>query len=483
MTTPGHSTSRSKFSPAPEIEEAGLRTSAPYIDVDQLKAENLYLTLDKVNFPRQGALFMNSTLLRPIFVAAIVISFVVTSHVPLISAQSRPQKPDAASGSGKKNRRPSEEELKAAEEAKKRADEEKKRLEEEKNTVTEDTVERIETKIVTLETVVVNKKTQQVITGLSKANFAIFEDGIKQEIANFATPEAPITVSLVVEYSKWSEIFGRAAGGNFEPGTMEVIRPVAYFLSNFIKAPNDFASVIAFDMRPTPITDFTNDPARLRQTIDVLLRNRPAFRENNLFDAIKFALVGGRGDSVVLENSKQEKSDYAGMSRLSAKRKAVILVASGIDTFSRTNYDEARRIIQEAGVPIYVISTGNLFYKKYEQYLSPMDAIDGSPGRLTFLQAQNAMNTFAKESGGMHFPMTFEGEIPAYLNSINALMRNQYSLSYDVNQNHPPGSKHKLQVKVDVDGDGIYDEKAYVVQHRPYYIAPGGEKGKKDRKK
>ncbi|MCV4938881.1 hypothetical protein OFC17_29280, partial [Escherichia coli] len=109
----------------------------------------------------------------------------------------------------------------------------------------------------------------------------------------------------------------------------------------------------------------------------LLLRNRPAFRENNLYDAIKFVLVGGRGDSVVLENTKEEKSDYQGMVAVKSKRRAVILVASGIDTFSKTNYDQVRKIIQSAGIPIYIISTGNLFFKKYEPYLGATDSITG----------------------------------------------------------------------------------------------------------
>lgn len=426
---------------------------------------------------------MNSSRSRALLVTGLICSLILSAFPVGVLAQSKPQRPSPASGSDKKNRRPTEEEIKAAEEAKKRAEEEKKRYEEEKNAVVEEGVEKVDTKIVTLEAVVMNKKTGQVITGLSKANFQVFEDGVKQELTSFSTPDAPITVSLVVEYSKWSEIFGSAAGGYFEPGTMEVIRPVAYFLSNFIKPPNDYASVIAFDMRPTPITDFTNDPNRLRKTVEILVRNRPAFRENNLWDAIKFALVGGKADSVVLEDSKERTAEYAGMSSLPAKRKAIILVASGIDTFSKTNYGQAIKIVQEAGVPIYIISTANLFYKRYEPYLGATDSLNGMPGRLTFLQAKNAMNTFAKDSGGVHFEMTFESEIPDYINSINALLRNQYSLSYDVNEGHAPGSKHKLQVKVDVDGDGILDEKAYVVQHRPYYIAPGGDKGKDKKKK
>lgn len=386
----------------------------------------------------------------------------------IAGAQSRPQRPDKT-GDGKKNKRPSAEEL---EKQRKEAEEAKRQQEIEDSAIVDDEELKIETNIVNVDAVVFNKKSGQIITGLKKENFAIFENGKKMEISQFAMPDQPITVTLVVEFSKWSEVFGYYGSGGWESGTSEVIRPVAYFLSQFIKPPDDYASVIAFDMRPTPITDFTNDPARLRATVDLLLRNRPAFRENNLFDAVKFALVGGKGDSVVLENSKERTTEYAGMVDVKAKRRAIILVASGIDTFSKTNYDEARKVIQNSGIPIYIISTGNLFYKRYEHQLPATDSLTGMPGRLTFLQAKNAMNTFAKESGGMHFEMTFESELPAYLQSINALLRNQYSLAYDLVEKREPGKKYKLEVKVDVNGDGVYDEKQYEVQHRPFYTTP-----------
>jgi len=85
------------------------------------------------------------------------------------------------------------------------------------------------------------------------------------------------------------------------------------------------------------------------------------------------------------------------------------------------------------------------------------------------------MDTFAKESGGVHYPMTFASEAPSYLNSINTLLRNQYSLAYDLPEDRQPGKKYKIDVKVDVDGDGVYDEKNFVVQHRPYYMTPKAE--------
>jgi len=400
------------------------------------------------------------------------LTFVLLLCVIPLSAQSRPQRPEPTTGNQKRNNRPTEED-------RKKAEEERKQAEEEKNAIPEPGIVKLETKLVDVNAVVYNKKTGQIVTGLKKENFAVFEDGVKQDITDFSVPEAPITVTLVVEYSKWTELLGSAAGGRWEPGTYEVIRPVAQFLTQFIKPPNDYASVIAFDMRPTPITDFTNDRARIQQTIDILLKNYPAFRENNLYDALKFALVGGKGDSVVLDNNKSRTSEYAGMVSVTAKRRAIILVASGIDTFSKTNYDQIRKVIQSSGIPIYIISTGNLFFKKYEGYLDATDSITGAPGRLTFLQAKNAMNTFARESGGVHYEMTFEGEIPGYLNNINSLLRNQYDLAYDVGENHEPGKKYKIDVKVDVDGDGQYDDKFYVVQARPFYIAPGTLEKKK----
>jgi VWFA-related protein len=246
------------------------------------------------------------------------------------------------------------------------------------------------------------------------------------------------------------------------------------FLSQFIKPPDDYVSVVAFDIRPTPITDFTNDPSRLNAVINLLLRNSPAFRETNLFDALKFVLVGGRGDSVVLENSEAEKSEYAGLAQVQGRRRAVLLVASGIDTFSKINYGDARKVLKSAGVPVYIIGTGNMFKKMYGDQLPATDSMLGMPGRMSWLQADNTLTTFAKETGGAYFPVTFEGEIPKVLSSINALLRSQYSLGFNPGEIRD-GKEHKLKVSVDIDGDGTYDDKEYVIQARQAYISPKGE--------
>jgi Ca-activated chloride channel homolog len=332
----------------------------------------------------------------------------------------------------------------------------------------------ISTQIVNIDAVVYHKKSGQIVTDLKKGNFAVFDNGTQVNITNFSTPEAPITVAMVVEYSKWSEMFGSYGNRGYEPGTYEVIRPTAMFLSQFIKPPDDYVSVVAFDIRPTPLTDFTNDPGRLQQVVSLLLRNYPAFRETNLFDALKFVLVGGRGDSVVLEDSKSEKSDYAGLASVQGRRRAVLLIASGIDTFSKINYGDARKVLQNSGVPVYIIGTANLFKKIYGDSLGAVDGLNGMPGRMSFLQADNTLQTFAKETGGAYFPVTFEGELPKVLGTINSLLRSQYSLAFNPGDVRD-GKQHKLQVKVDVDGDGTYDDKEFVVQARQFYNSPKPE--------
>src|SRR5882724_472020 len=408
------------------------------------------------------------SLCRRILIVGIAFSFGLVPGVSLL-AQSRRQPP---SSDQKKNKRPAEGEQKTDEQKQEPIPPELlgKPQDAEKLSVT--------TNLVNVDAVVYNKATGQPALRLKKDNFAIFVDGVKKDITNFATPEAPITLTLVVEYSKTSELLGfYGSGGMMEAGQNEVIRPTAMFLSQFI-TPQDYVSVIAYDLRPTPLTDFTNSPQRIQQVISLLLRNTPAFRDSNLFDALKLTLVGGRADSVVLEDSKEAKSDYAGMVAVpGGRRRAVLLVASGLDTFSKINMDQTRKIVQNAGIPIYIVGTGQMFVKKFGDNMDPGrgTAIRGIPiARMTFLQADNTMKTCAKESGGAFYPVTFEGELPNVLGSINAMLRSQYSLGFKPDD-VADGKSHKIVVKVDVDGDGTYDDKAYVVRAREVYNAPKGE--------
>jgi len=338
----------------------------------------------------------------------------------------------------------------------------------------------IDTNIVNVEAVVYNKKTGAILQGIKKENFEIYEDGVKQNIENFSTPQAPVTMVLLLEYSKLVDLLGSATGGYFEPGRIEILRPAYEFVSKFVQ-PKDFISIVAYDIRPTPLVDFTDDKSKLMGAVNLLIRNNPAFSESNLHDALKLVLRGGLGDSVVLEETKgpkPEKTEYAGLNEVNGHT-AILLVSSGLDTFSKVNYDEARKIVENSGVPIYSINTGQLFLKKYDDgRLDPGRgtnyhgiAID----RMELQMAQNRLKTFSESSGGKYFPVTFPGEIPGVLQSISALVRNQYSMGYTPTNTRQEGKRRKIQVKVNL-GDQI-DPKLVVIQHRQSYVEPKpGEK-------
>jgi len=214
----------------------------------------------------------------------------------------------------------------------------------------------ISTDLVNVEAVVYNKKTGAVMQGLKKEHFEIYEDGVKQEIENFTTPDAPLTMVLLLEYSKLVDLLGSASTGYFEPGRVEVLRPAYEFVRTFVK-PKDFISIIAYDIRPTPIVDFTDDASKLAAAVNLVIRNNPAFSESNLFDAMSFVLRGGKGDSVVLEDNKSATTEYAGLEEVNAIARDRLLACdfqhrlvdvAGIDLL-RLARDELRPVARAAG--------------------------------------------------------------------------------------------------------------------------------------
>src|SRR5713101_2945223 len=164
---------------------------------------------------------MKSNRLSRLLVLSSAVAFLLVATPPVFS-QARRQPP---ASDQKKNKRP-DQQTEDKQQEPLPPDLAGKPQEAEKITVT--------TNLVNVDAVVYNKKTGQPQINLKQGNFAIFVDGVKKDITNFATPEAPITVSLVVEYSKTAQRLGYYGSGGMEAGQDEVIRPTAMFLSRFI---------------------------------------------------------------------------------------------------------------------------------------------------------------------------------------------------------------------------------------------------------
>ena len=317
---------------------------------------------------------------------------------------------------------------------------------------------KLSTQVVNVDVTVVDKKSGRLYTNLTKKNFTIYEDGVKQETTNFASGEGPMTAVLLLENNyrnrRWSNYYDPTFA-------QEIFQSAATFVQGFVK-PDDHVALVTFSMRPKVVQDFTGDSGRLYQAVVAAYRDTLNFSEANIYDSLSFVLMGGKAIQLFEEDAGE--SQYTGLQEIEG-HSAVILVTLGIDTFSRLTYDKAMKIVSRAGVPIFIVGVGNLYFKKYGDRLPPET-------RMEFLQAQNGLNTFAKLSGGTYFPMTFESEIPQIMRSIAVLLRGQYSLGYSPTNTRREGKDRKLKVDVDIDGDGTPDNKQLDLHYREKYIEP-----------
>ncbi len=189
----------------------------------------------------------------------------------------------------------------------------------------------------------------------------------------------------------------------------------AYGFAQTLKK-DDYIAVIAYDMKPEILSDFSTDRTR---TYEALQRLRiPGFSESNLYDA--------------LVDTEERMENIEG-------RKAIVLLSSGVDTFSKLTFDQARKRIQEAAVPVFAISL--------MQALRIMADPQG-PQELTFLQADNQMKTFARETGGQSFYPRFYGEFPDIFQSISDSLRNEYTFTYHPTNQAKDGTYRHIKVEL-----------------------------------
>jgi VWFA-related protein len=318
---------------------------------------------------------------------------------------------------------------------------------------------KLGTQVVNVETSVNDKKTGKVYTNLTQKDFTIYEDNVKQEITNFSPGEGPMTAVLLLENNyanhRWQ--------GWFNPTfAQEVFQSAAVFTQRFVKQQDNVA-LVTYSMRPKVIQDFTNDGNRLYQAVLAAYRDTLNFSEACIYDALAFVLRGGK--AIQLFEEQRGEGEYTGLEEVEGHT-AVILVTLGFDTFSRLNRDEAFKVVTSAGVPIFTVHVGNLFEKKYG-------------GGVEFAMARLTLQEFAKRTGGAYLPMTFESEIPGIMRTIEVLLRTQYSIGYAPTNTRRDGKERKIKVEVDVDGDGVPDNKRLELRHRLTYFEPDDKPKKK----
>ncbi len=265
---------------------------------------------------------------------------------------------------------------------------------------------RVDVPIVNLDVSVILDKNHQFVQGLKPGNFLVLEDGVEQKVDTVRITQTPITAVMLLEF---------AANSYYLINDMQNAA-VSFFRSLH---PDDYVAVVTYDLHTHILSDFTNNKEVIADSLRSLVI--PGFSETDVFDAL-----------------------YETLDRTSRipGRKYIILVGSGVDTFSKLTLDKIlAKVKATPNVTIFSIATGGLLNQL------------GSGGNMTYLQAQNQLKTFAQMTGGLYFAPVFQGELPDDFAQINNSIRNQYLVTYRPTNTKDDGSYRKIKVLL-VDNEG-----------------------------
>ncbi len=264
--------------------------------------------------------------------------------------------------------------------------------------------------------VLVTTKNGQFVPGLQKENFRVLEDGVPQQISDFNISKAPITAVLLIEFAATNYVF------------MIQALQASYAFADSLKK-DDWVAVEYFDMQPHILVDFTQDKRAIFGALNQL--RIPGFSETNIFDAL-----------------------YDTLDRLDRVegKKYIILVTTGIDSFSKITLDQIMKKIKDTkDVTIFPISVGFMVREYCETHPGGCRGAHGMGipvSEIDYLQGDNEMRTFAAMTGGRAYFPRFQAEYAEEFADISSDIRNEYTLAYHPTNTKLDGTYRKLKVQV-----------------------------------
>jgi len=255
---------------------------------------------------------------------------------------------------------------------------------------------RVDTNLVLIP-VTVTTPLNQFVTGMEKENFRVLEDKVEQEVAYFASFDAPLSIGLVFD-----------ASGSMNNKLFKSRQAAAQFFKT--ANPEDEFFLLQFNDRPQMVVPFT------QQTEEI--QNRLTFTQ-------------AKGRTALLDGIYQA---LATLKKGRNPRKALLVISDGGDNSSRYTESEVRNRLREADAQIYAIGI-----------FEPM----GARGRTAEeLSGPNLLNELAEMTGGRHFPVDNINELPDVAAKIGIELRNQYVLGYISKNQVRDGKYRRVQVKL-----------------------------------
>lgn len=275
----------------------------------------------------------------------------------------------------------------------------------------------VEIEVINL-TVSVTDSRSRYVTDLKNDDFAVFEDGIRQNLSIFRHEDIPISMALVLDTS---------ASMDEKLGTAQ---QAAIRFAKTLR-PQDNAQVMQFNDRTTVLQEFTPDHLRLEEAIKRTEASGPTALHNALYVALK----------------DLDKLKKAGELR----RRAIVLLSDGEDTASLVNDEQVLELARKTEIAIYSIS------------LRPSRVPERN--RQQFSQAVHLLTALSRETGGQVFFPNSLSELDTVYDRIAEELRTQYSLGYVSSNSRRDGKWRRVVVRAPT-------REGLTVRHKIGYYAP-----------
>ena len=259
------------------------------------------------------------------------------------------------------------------------------------------------------------KKKKDLIAGLKRGDFAVFEDGVQQEVTFFTddknNPAVYVGVLMDTSPSAAGKLkFSKEAAKNF--------------IYSVTRLRKDKAAFMTFDHEVNLRQDFTDKLDLLDKSVDKVNK---IGSQTALYDA-------------VWQFSDEKLRNAPG-------RRVIVIITDGDDTFSRADLKDAIDIAQRTETTIFGISTKAGF----------LGSVPGVDAGTVKDKGDKFLTQMCEDTGGEAFFTGDMGDLERAFTKISKELRSQYIITYrPTNQNYD-GKERKIEVRfTDKSRDGDY---------------------------
>jgi Ca-activated chloride channel homolog len=282
----------------------------------------------------------------------------------------------------------------------------------ESNEIDAGDVVRVSTNLITIPAVVMDRNGRY-IPNLRKEDFRIYEDGVEQNLAYFASVERPFTVALMLDVS-----------GSTQSQLTQIREAANTFVSRL--RPNDRMMAITFDGQVHVLTEAADVSAIRRSKLHI-----PAITDGTvLYDAVDFTL--------------KRMAQIPG-------RKAIVLMTDGVDQNSTTSLKSTLADIAEQDVLVYTVQ-----YNTLPQLPQRLSQIKNEKARRKvqerlmkgYAVSEPYLRSLAEKTGGRFYKADDLSDVGPAFEAITSELGVQYSLGYYPKEKTGAGAERGIKVRV-----------------------------------